>query len=1229
MKKNKKIYLIVVIILVCFSLVFTGNFRIFNDKNNKDNNNAQPFLSASNPVPYAVWNQTWGGGLDDSSNLITNDSSGNIYVGGTTASFGAGLIDMVLIKYNSSGTQLWNRTWGGVFDDTIYDIDFDPLGNIYISGLTTANPGTDIDMVLVKYDSSGTQLWNRTFGGGLDDRGYEVAVDSIGNVYQVGWGLSYGPGSADMYLVKYSSSGTQQWNRTWGGGAIEYCNKLEVDSLNNIYVTGITYSFGVAGDIFLVKYNSSGVQQWNRTWGGGGVDSSSIISTDSSDNIFIGGTTTSFGAGGIDMVLIKYNSSGAQQWNSTWGGGSYGADDTVHGFTIDTSGNIYTTGETWSFSPDSDLFLNKFNSSGVLQWHRRTGGWTSRERGLAVVMGPSETVYVAGHIGGTGNYQWYLANYNGSGDRQWYSVIAGGLSDSAEAVLFYSPDNIYVVGYTYSFGAGNRDIILVKYDNANPRISITSPGGNEFIGNVAPNFDISITESNLDTNWYTLDGGITNITFSGLTGTFNQTEWDKKGDGPVTLRFYANDTGGNQGYEEIIVIKDTTDPQISILSPTSNYLLGRGPPIFELSITEPNLNTTWYTLDGGITNITFSNPQGTIDQGEWSKKGNGTVSIRFYANDTLGHKGYADITVRKDDFLPQVIYYRTWGGVNSETGSAVLIDSADNVYAVGHADVSGAANYDVILVKYDRLGIQQWNLTWGGSGSEFAWASVMDSSDNIYITGSTTSFGSIAEDIFIAKFNSSGALQWNNTWGGNYKEEGYEIALDSFNNVYIAGNTLNSIISDYNACLVKFNNTGGFEWNYTWGGNNYEYTNMLGVDSLNNIYVGGDTNSFGNWMTFLLKFNITGDLIWNLTWSGSGSNSLYAMTLASLNNIYMTGETTGYGTVGGDVLILKFNSTGDLIWLQTWGGINEDFALGIALDSSENIHLVGSSESFGAGDYDYFVVKYNSLGILYWNNSWGGVNYDEAAAIGFDSYNDFYLVGSTESYGGGYYDLCLVKFDNSLPSLKINSPNQDQFYGNAPPTFDVTLNEANLNTTWYTLNDGVNQPFSGLTGTIDQLEWDTTADGSVSIKFFINDSGGHEVFSQIDLFKDTFAPTSGLTFSPVSGINIVNISTAFTLTADDGFGSGVSLIRYRINNSAWIDYMGSFDLSSYADGDYLIGYQAIDEMNNIETENTLVVKLVSPTSTRSSPGIPGYNLFILIGIGTFCTIILLKKKFMK
>ena len=704
---------------------------------------------------------TWGGASgDEYSNLIINDSFGNIYVGGNTASFGEGIRDLVLIKYDSSGTQLWNRTWGGVYDDTIYGIELDPLGNIYISGLTTANPGTDIDMVLVKYNSFGTQLWNRTFGGGLDDRGYEMAIDSTGNVYQGGWGLSYGPGGADMYLVKYSSSGTQQWNRTWGGGATEYCNNLEVDSLDNIYITGITYSFGAGGDIFLVKYNSSGVQQWNRTWGGSGADGSSMITTDSSNNIYVSGTTQSFGAVGIDMILIKYNSSGAKLWNSTWGGSN---DDTVHGFAIDASGNIYTTGETWSFSANSDIFLNKFNSSGVLQWNAICGAGGVRDRGLGVVISSSESVYVAGHVGGTGNYDMALVQYDGSGVQQWNHTWGGSLIDSYEALTLDLDGNIYLTGYTASFGAGNNDIILVKYDTAIPKISITSPGDNEFIGSVAPSFNISIIESNLDTNWYTLDGGITNITFSGLTGTINQTEWDKKGDGPVTIRFYANDTSGKEGYEEVIVYKDTITPTSSILftphsdtnyvnistvftlntndgggsgvslirykinnsawidyvspfnlsgfaygdylityqatdlvgnvelenvalitlvaydsiiiqiiSPGTNDYFGINPPAFEISIIGTNIDTVWYTLDG-ILNVTFTGLTGTIDSFEWGKFSNGGVNIRFYANNTYGIFGYAEVNVLKDIIAPtSAISFTPYDSTNIVVGSTLF-----------------------------------------------------------------------------------------------------------------------------------------------------------------------------------------------------------------------------------------------------------------------------------------------------------------------------------------------------------------------------------------------------------------------------------------------------------------------------------------------------------------------------------------------------------------------------
>ncbi len=129
--------------------------------------------------------------------------------------------------------------------------------------------------------------------------------------------------------------------------------------------------------------------------------------------------------------------------------------------------------------------------------------------------------------------------------------------------------------------------------------------------------------------------------------------------------------------------------------------------------------------------------------------------------------------------------------------------------------------------------------------------------------------------------------------------------------------------------------------------------------------------------------------------------------------------------------------------------------------------------------------------------------------------------------------------------------------------------------------------------------------------------------------EDTIAPTSLVAFTPQSGINIVNDSTTFTLTADDGLGSGVSEIQYKINQSSWNTYSSPFDLSGYQPDNYLITYQAIDNLGNIESENTLLVLLTGPEIDTLPPGIPGYNLYILIGIAAFFTIILLKKKFMK
>ncbi|MFX1566908.1 MAG: hypothetical protein ACFFCV_00915 [Promethearchaeota archaeon] len=191
-------------------------------------------------------------------------------------------------------------------------------------------------------------------------------------------------------------------------------------------------------------------------------------------------------------------------------------------------------------------------------------------------------------------------------------------------------------------------------DIINPNITINSPLLYDLFGSSEPYFNITVIEPNLDTMWYTLDGGLTIVLITEPTGNIDQIEWGKFGNGTVTIRFYANDTAGNVGWEDVLVRKDVLPPEITITTPISNYLFGSTTPSFSLIIVEPNLNIMWYTLDGGVTILLITEPMGNIDQTEWDNFGNGTVTIRFYANDSVGNSDWEEVTVRKDVLSPEI-----------------------------------------------------------------------------------------------------------------------------------------------------------------------------------------------------------------------------------------------------------------------------------------------------------------------------------------------------------------------------------------------------------------------------------------------------------------------------------------------------------------------------------------------------------------------------------------------
>ncbi len=254
-----------------------------------------------------LWNTTWGGPLDEFGQGILVDSSGNIFISGITTSFSVGGWDVALLKFDSSGNKLWNTSWGGADQDSGRDVVMDSSGNFYVSGSTASFGAGGNDFSLVKFDSNGVPLWNVTWGGTGTEFGWGVAIDTSGNVYTSGYTTGFGAGGYDIALVKFDSNGNILWNTTWGGGSADYSRDIAIDTCGNVIVPGYTSSFSVGSyDIALIKYASNGTQLWNTTWGDVGLEEIWGIAVDSSGNAFLSGNTGSFGEGLDDFMLIKY-----------------------------------------------------------------------------------------------------------------------------------------------------------------------------------------------------------------------------------------------------------------------------------------------------------------------------------------------------------------------------------------------------------------------------------------------------------------------------------------------------------------------------------------------------------------------------------------------------------------------------------------------------------------------------------------------------------------------------------------------------------------------------------------------------------------------------------------------------------------------------------------------------------------------------------------------------------
>jgi len=464
----------------------------------------------------------------------------------------------------------WSTYFGATDVEAAFSVSADTAGSTYVSGYTTSSSGLattgayqtvyngNRDAFLAKFDVDGFLLWCTYYGGSGNDNFFYVSADTLGDAYVAGitttssgmvttgaHQTTFGGGS-DAYLVKFTTNGSRQWATYFGGSGNEsgltsyddYMVGVTWDkSTNSVYLCGMTTStnnisttgayqttLGGSNDGYLAKFSPAGVLQWATYYGGANDDKIVKVSADASGNIYATGITSSTSdiatsgthqqslAGGKDVFITKFNTSGTRLWGTYYGGAD---DDGSIGIATDISNDVYIAGSTFSpsgistsgaFQPalanlgPSDAYLAKFSPTGTLIWGTYFGG-IAPDNTADIDIDANNNVCFSGTTGSAGlaspgafqqsfggNSDAFIAIFGPGGTRTWVSYLGGTDADNCYGITYSRTGDLFIAGNTssisnistsggYQMGlAGMQDAYLCKFKaDTSAYISSVSP----------------------------------------------------------------------------------------------------------------------------------------------------------------------------------------------------------------------------------------------------------------------------------------------------------------------------------------------------------------------------------------------------------------------------------------------------------------------------------------------------------------------------------------------------------------------------------------------------------------------------------------------------------------------------------------------------------------------------------------------------------------------------------
>lgn len=360
----------------------------------------------------------------------------------------------------------------------------------------------------------------------------------------------------------------------------------------------------------------------------------------------------------------------------------------------------------------------------------------------------------------------------------------------------------------------------------------------------------------------------------------------------------------------------------------------------------------------------------------------------------------------------QITFQKTFGGSGSDFAYSIQQTTDQGFIIAGYTLSFGAGNRDVYLIRTDACGSTIWSKVFGQSNTDYAWT-VEQTTDGGFIVGAHTgSFGAGSHDVYLLKCEPNGDLAWTKTFGGTSADGAYSLQQTTDGGFIISAHTSSIGAGQHEVYLIKTDINGDTLWTRSYGGTGGDYLRAVHQTSDGGYIAVAETFSFGvgGADVYLVRTDGDGNLLWAKAYGGSGADYGYSVRETFDRGFIVAGYSNSSGAGQFDAYLLKTDSIGNILWTKTYGGVSSDYAYSVKETADSGFIIAGITNSFGIGG-DVYLIRTDASGNHLWSKSYGGAGRDVGWSVQNTLDGGFAIGGYTTSFGAGNNDVYLIKTD--------------------------------------------------------------------------------------------------------------------------------------------------------------------------------------------------------------------------